>query len=249
MKILFSNIGYAKGIGGSLAEHARGLMRHFYSPQTVQKTALSKLRSMIDAEKPDLCCFVEIDQGSFHSSYFNQIQALMDDEYHFHDIAGKYGENSWLGKMPLHTGKSSAFMARQSLLFERLYFLHGSKRLIYRITLPDETQVLFAHFSLNRKTRQFQFREVHQLIDQAKRETILLADFNIMHGFAELRPLIEETGLVVLNREEDHTFTFHRRRLALDLCLCSKNIAPRASVRILPQDFSDHDALLVTVEG
>ena len=107
-KILFSNLGYARGINGSLQQHIKGAGRFFYCAPTVQQRVLAQMKSIIDQEKPDLCCFVEIDQGSIHTAYFNQMDALMDEIYRFHDISDKYGYNSTLGRMPLHAGKSNA---------------------------------------------------------------------------------------------------------------------------------------------
>lgn len=247
MRILFSNIGYAKDINGTLWQHIRRFGRHVYSSQMVQEQALSQFKTIINQERPDLCCLVEIDQGSFHSNYFNQIQALMDDEYQFHDIANKYGANSRVGRMPLHKGKSNAFLARQELPFERLYFSHGSKRLIYRILLPNDIQLFFAHFSLQRKVRYKQFQEIRKIIHADPKPAIILADFNIMQGFSELSPLLNETDLCVLNKEDEHTFRFHRRHLTLDLCICSQGVGERAKLRIIPQPFSDHAALLLEI--
>ncbi|MGE0252739.1 MAG: hypothetical protein AB7G80_03290 [Dongiaceae bacterium] len=246
-KILFSNIGYAKGIGGTLWEHICRLNRHIYCGLSVQEQALRQLKVIIDSEKPDLGCLVEIDQGSFHSAYFNQIQALMDHEYIFHDIAEKYGENSPLRKMWMHKGKSNAFLAKQEIPFQRLYFTYGTKRLVYRLTLPGDIHLFFAHFSLKRQVRIKQFQEVNTLIKNIKGEVMILADFNIFQGFKELLPLLEGTDLQILNKEEEHTFIFHRRKLALDLCICSESLAKRSALRIIKQPFSDHAALVVDI--
>jgi hypothetical protein len=247
IKILFSNIGYAKGIGGSLMEHAAGIFRHFYIKPSAQEEILGQLKEIIVTEKPEVCCFVEIDAGSFHTAYFNQIQALLDEEYTFHDITGKYGPDHWLRRMPLHVGKSNGFIAKHVFPFERLYFSSGSKRLIYHITLPDNINLFFAHFSLNRKTRQMQFQELRVWIDKIPGQKIIVGDFNIMQGFAELKPLLDGTDLVILNNEEDHTFAFHRYTLALDLCICSESLAGKAHLRLIDQPFSDHDALVVEI--
>ncbi|MEJ0062257.1 MAG: endonuclease/exonuclease/phosphatase family protein [Alphaproteobacteria bacterium] len=245
MKILFSNIGYAKGIGGTLLEHLTRLDRHIYTAPIVQKHALAQLKTIIDGENPDLCCFVEIDKGSFHSGYFNQIAPLMDEDYRFHDIADKYGASSLLGRMPLHAGKCNAFLAKTSFPYERLYFTHGNKRLIYRIALPGDITLFFAHFSLQRKVREKQFREINRLLKETAGEIIIMADFNILNGFSELSPLLGGTDLHVLNLETEHTFTFHRSKLVLDLCLCSASLARRATLKVIQQPFSDHAALLL----
>ncbi len=246
-KILFTNIGYAKGIDGSLKQHISRFGRHFYCKLPVQEQVLAQLKSIIALEKPDLCCIVEIDQGSIHSGYYNQLHALVDDDYKHHDIAGKYGETSILNRMMLHKGKSNAFLAARDYPFERLYFTHGTKRLIYHVSLPDDLHVFFAHFSLQKDVRARQFHEMHEIVKRISGKVVILADFNIMQGFAELRPLLRDTDLELISREDEHTFTFHRRKLALDLCLCSASLAPNANVRVIGQNFSDHAALMVEI--
>jgi endonuclease/exonuclease/phosphatase family metal-dependent hydrolase len=244
-KILFSNIGYARGIDGSLWQHICRFNRHFYCSIPLQQKVLIQVRDIMHAEKPDLCCFVEVDQGSYHSDNFNQINFLRDDDYRYFDVAEKYGPNSWLGRMPLHIGKSSAFVARQELAFERRYFSSGSKRLIHEVSLPDGIRLFFTHFSLHQKVRARQFREMRKLVEERKGPVIVLADFNIMRGFSELGPLLQGTDLKVLNRETDYTFTLHRMNWALDLCLYSAPLDGKLSLQIVPQPFSDHAALLV----
>jgi endonuclease/exonuclease/phosphatase family metal-dependent hydrolase len=246
-KILFSNIGYAKGIDGSLFGHLRYFHRHFYSGAPTQRKVLQQLRNIIHDETPDLCCFVEIDSGSFQSAGLNQMHELTDDHYSYYDISHKYGENSLVSRLPMHGGNSNGFISKSEIKFEKLSFRYGTKRLIYRMNLDQDTVLYFAHFSLNRKVRIQQFREVHDLLAQESGEVILLADFNILHGFSELNPLLIDTGLKLLNREEEHTFTFHRQSKVLDLCLCTPGIHDRLDLKIIPQPYSDHAALLVDI--
>lgn len=244
-KILFSNIGYARGIDGTLWQHVMYMHRHFYCNISVQQQALLQLKEIITLEKPDLCCFVEVDNGSFHSSYYNQMKFLMDDDYMFQDVANKYGEENWLSDMPLFKGKSNGFLARHDVSFERLYFQYGSKRLVYKILLPGNILVFFTHFSLQKKTRVQQFNEIKNIIKNHDGEIIILADFNIMQGFIELEPLLQDTKLKLLNTDKEFTFTFHRTQRVLDLCICSETLAKRLTLRVIPQPFSDHAALLV----
>ncbi len=249
-KILFSNIGYAKGIDGSLRHHLGLFGRHFYCARPVQEQVLGQIRAVIDAETPDLCCFVEIDRGGFHAARFNQVDALMTDgKYKFHDIACKYGNENWISRMPLHEGKSNAFLALRETPFERMYFTHGSKRLIYRLAVAGDIFIFFAHFSLQKKIRARQFAEMRRLIEQTPGRVIVLADFNVMNGFGELEPFLADSGLVLLNREGEHTFTFHNLNLALDLCICSESLVNNMDLKIISQPFSDHAALLVEVRN
>lgn len=244
-KILFSNIGYGRGIDGSLLAHLRRFHHHFYMPVDVQKQVLAQLKDIISSEEPDIACFVEIDRGSLYSARFNQLEMILDDVYAFHNIADKYGEDSYWSRMPLHEGKSNAFVSKSELPFEKLFFESGTKRLIYKILLPDGVTLFFAHFSLSRATRLRQMQEMRSHIKKVEGPVMILADFNIMGGFAELAPLMEGLDLKILNDESEPTFFFHRRRKVLDLCLCSLSIADNSRLKIIPQPFSDHAALLI----
>lgn len=246
-KIMFSNIGYAKGINGYLHQHILNANRYFYCSRNVQQKVLQQLKSLINREAPDVCCLVEVDEGSIHSGYHNQLEALCDQHYRFHDIASKYGEHGLLRHLPLHRGKCNGFIAKQPFPFQRLYFSHGAKRLIYHIRLAETIHLFFAHFSLQEKIRAKQFSELASLVRNMTGDIIILGDFNIMKGFKELAPLLHQTSLILLNREAENTFRFHRQQRVLDLCICSEKLAKNAVLTVLEQTFSDHKALLLEV--
>ncbi|MGQ0528103.1 MAG: endonuclease/exonuclease/phosphatase family protein [Alphaproteobacteria bacterium] len=124
---------------------------------------------------------------------------------------------------------------------------YGTKRLIYKISLADNIVLFFAHFSLSLKTRKKQFEEIGALIRQENGDVIIMADFNVMKGFGELADLLEKNNLHILNEETAHTFTFYRKKIALDLCICSKNLFKRSYLKIIPQPFSDHAGLLLEI--
>jgi endonuclease/exonuclease/phosphatase family metal-dependent hydrolase len=246
-KILFSNLGYARGIDGTLGQHLRRAHRHVYIGSAQQQEVLSRFKDIIRAEKPDVCCMVEIDSGSWNTGRFSQIGHLVDDDYAVHDIAGKYGEDSVLARMPFFKGKCNAFLSKAPLPYRRLYFKNGSKRLLYSIVLPQGITLFFGHFSLNAGIRARQLEELGGLVRGCGGEAVVMADFNILNGSRELRPLLEDLGLRLLNREDDHTFRFGGRLRTLDLCLCSERLAALIDLRVIPQPFSDHAALLASI--
>jgi endonuclease/exonuclease/phosphatase family metal-dependent hydrolase len=248
-RILMSNIGYARGINGCLAHHVFFAHRHFYCTPEVQEQALTQLNQLIAQEDPDLCCFVEIDKGSLSSANFNQLEKLTGEKYAYYDIENKYGEMSRLRHWPLTRGKSNAFMAKHSVKYEKLYFRHGTKRLVYKITLDAHLTLFFAHFSLKKAVRAEQLQQVKEMIAQTPGEVIFLGDFNVLTGLQEIAPLVQENHLMLLNREDNPTFTFHRTKLVLDLCLCSRQIASRIKLRVVPQPYSDHAALLLDLHS
>lgn len=247
MRILFSNLGYAKGIDGTLWQHITRAGRHLYCPIPVQMDVLDKVRSMLIQQRPDIACFVEVDQGSLHTGYLDHLSHIRGQEYLFFDAANKYGDDNWRRFNPLSANRANAFIARTTPEFERLYFVNGTKRLVYKIHLDGGIVLLFAHFSLMRNVREKQFREIHDIISSHKGSVILMGDFNIMHGFEELSPLLQNTDLAIVNDETKPTFRFYNRNLILDLCLCSKDLHDHVKLDIIPQPYSDHEALLLDV--
>lgn len=245
--ILLSNLGYARGINGDLAQHLRFAHRHFYCPPGVQEKVLKQLSALIEQYQPDLCCFVEIDKGSRDLGNFDQLASLVNAQYAHFDIENKYGERSRLRRFAFTRGKSNAFVSKKPFPFEKIYFPHGVKRLIYKIQLEENLTLFFAHFSLKRRVRAMQLDHIKRLIADTPGEVIFLGDFNILNGFSELDEILREDGLVLLNRKEETTFQFHRRKLVLDLCLCSPSVAKRAQLTVVPQPFSDHAALVLKV--
>lgn len=245
IRILFSNLGYARGINGALKHHLLYAHRNFYCTATAQNKVLQQLKALLTHENPDLCCFVEIDQGSFSSGGLNQLTTLVNQQYAHAHIANKYSPSSRLSTFFLTKGKSNAYLSKQNYPHQLLYFSHGYKRLIYRIQVEPRLTLFFAHFSLNKLVRAQQLRDMKILMRAETEEVILFGDFNILTGFSELDVLLQDTPYVLLNRPDQPTFTFHRKRLVLDLCICSPGIASRAALKIIPQPYSDHAALLL----
>jgi len=246
-KILMSNLGYLRGINGRLAQHLFYAHRHFYCSITTQKKSLCQLADLIEKEDPDICCFVEVDSGSTTSANFNQFEAILSEHYPYFDSENKYGLTSRLRTSPRTRGKSNAFMAKQPLEYEKIYFTHGTKRLIYKIRVTPDLTLFFTHFSLKKAVRAQQLLQIRRMMEETPGEHIFLGDFNIWTGFAELAPLLHENNLHLSNKDDHFTFTFHRFQKVLDLCVCSKTLEGRLSLRVLPQSFSDHAALLVEI--
>jgi endonuclease/exonuclease/phosphatase family metal-dependent hydrolase len=246
-KILLSNLGYARGIGGKFSHHLLYMHRHLYCSPAVQKHSLWQLAKLIAREDPDICCFVEIDKGSFTSAGFNQLQTLIDAKYAYFDIENKYAPTSHLRSFFMTRGKSNAFLAKRHFPHDKIYFARGTKRLVYRIAIEPRLTLFFAHFSLTRAVRDSQILEVRRLMSHTDGEVVFLGDFNILSGLSELEPLLGDGRFVLLNREDAPTFTFHRRRLVLDLCICTPAIAAQARLKVVPQPYSDHAALVVEV--
>lgn len=247
MKILFMNLGYARGISGSLMHHIRYAHRHLYCVPSVQKQSLNLFSGLMREEKPDIACLVEIDRGSFGTAQFNQVEHLLDNIYFFSDIENKYAQNSLLRSFGPTAGKSNAFIARKKYDFEKLSFACGVKRLVYKIKLDNELTLFFAHFSLNKTTRARQIIEAREQFRKTPGEVLFLGDFNVLSGLHEIEPILENGRRILLNRDSEPTFLFHKRKLVLDLGISTPELAARTHLRVVPQTYSDHAALILDI--
>lgn len=248
-KIFMSNLGYARGINGSLAHHLVFAHRHFYCPPSVQRKVMLEANALIAAYDPDICCLVEIDHYVDPLVKNIQLEILLNEQYPFFDIENKYGPGSPLRALWLTRGKSNAILAKQNVEFKKLYFKAGMKRLVYQVNPRPDLTLFFAHFSLNKVQRTLQIEEARRMMEATEGDKIFLGDFNILDGFQELAPLLADSNIVLMNGDNMPTFTFHKRHLILDICVCSRSIAERARLDVIPQPFSDHAALLLTLDG
>lgn len=247
-KILLSNLGYLRDVDGTAASHLAKSWRHVYCPLSVQYRSLAALRTIISEHNPDLICLLEIDTGSLTSGGLNQF-ALLSHDYPCHDVASKYDANSYLQRWSVTKGKSSAFLAKACHAFERIYFTSGTKRLVYRVEVSDSLAVFFTHLSLKEAVRRQQLRELKVLIEREARDVVVLGDFNILAGLGELDELTDGGRIRLMNDPTASTFQLFKKRYLLDVCLMSQNIGKNARVSVIPQSFSDHDAILAVVEA
>jgi endonuclease/exonuclease/phosphatase family metal-dependent hydrolase len=248
-RILVSNIGYARNIDGSVLAHLRQSRHHLRTSVRSQKIALDAYKNIIAAVQPDICCMIEIDTGSPTSSGFDQFAYLLHPDYPLRDVVGKYAVSSRLSKFWLTRGKSNGFMAKRPYRFNRYYLSHGSKRLLYRIELEKGLVLFFTHLSLNSQTRLKQIQELRAFADKETGDVLIAGDFNILAGPDELKTFTRDGRYTLLNDSALGTFTLLGRHYLLDICLATSHTVPRTSIEVIDQPFSDHDALLITVEG
>jgi endonuclease/exonuclease/phosphatase family metal-dependent hydrolase len=245
MKILMSNIGYARGIDGRLKSHISRGHRYLYCTPKAQKAALEQVKTIIQQEDPDICCLIEIDKGSTNSGNFNQLEHLLQDHYKYFHIENKYRPNTWRSNFQFSRGKSNAFLSKHEFPYRTLHFSRGTKTLVFRIELPDRITLFFAHFSLRKPVRALQIREMRKWAEDCPGDVIVMGDFNIRTGLDELEPLTDGGMFLLMNSPDTPTFTFYRFTMLLDVSLGTKRVAEKASVKIIPQPFSDHAALLL----
>ncbi|MBI2463597.1 endonuclease/exonuclease/phosphatase family protein [Candidatus Peregrinibacteria bacterium] len=222
-KILLLNTGYCVGVNGSRSQYVRYCYRYLFCSRRIQRQVIHDIDSLIAKENPDLCCFIELHKESNILRRFNQLQALLDKEYRFYHMANKYGERGILSRAPVFRQNTNGFMAKKELFFRRHYFRSGRKKLLYEIILENDIHLFMAHFSLKKEVRERQFVQLKNLI-QGKKRIIICGDFNIFHGYEELKPLLETGNLEVMNSSDQKTFPSCHPKRYFDLFICSKDI-------------------------
>jgi hypothetical protein len=237
VKILLYNVGYCSGLTGSKKQYLTNFSRYLHTPKRVYHTIEGAIGSMVERERPDLCCFLEVhkdfDIGSAENTYKRRI------------IDNKYGLRSWLRKLPFFRKNCNAFFARTKMPFHRKFFEEGTKRLIYDINLGKGMSLIVSHFALSKRVRKKQFEELKNMV-RGKMKVIICGDFNIFGGEAELRDLVRSCDLRIVNAR-GKTFPTVSPEKHFDLFLCSKDVPVRGWKVIKDCKVSDHLPVMLEV--
>lgn len=235
MKILFLNLGYCKGLYGSLTQYILQSYRYLFTSKKIQKNIVDDFKKLIKKENPDIICIAEIEKGY-------QIKSLVDKKYPFYDFDVKYGANSFLRNIPFFRKNGNAFLSKKKIPFKRRFLKNGTKKLLYDITLPNKTQLLMFHYSLKKSVRPKQFEEVYDLIKNNKKN-IVCGDFNVK-SYSEIESFAKKANLKLAGK--GLTFPTSNPKEPRDFFLCSKNI--KAKSRILKNKLSDHLGVVLEVK-
>lgn len=246
LRIVYANLGYSREIDGSIGHHLRRAHHHVFTPRAAQMRSLGFVKQTLRALKPDLSCFVEIDQGSLTNGFFDQLPALREEHHQFGRIDNKYSATPTFGRLSVSKGKSNAFLASRPVDCTARYLEDGTKRLVYDIDI-EGLRVLVVHCSLRAKVRARQFEQMAGWIGERETPTMVVGDFNLFKGAAELAPLLSRGNLYHANSASGPTFRFGPYRANLDSCLLSPSLQERASVDVIDQPFSDHQMLKIDI--
>lgn len=236
-RILFYNVGYCTGIDGAMRDYLLHWHRYIHTSRTTMSQILEGIEDLVSEESPDVCCLLEI----------HKTTGLVDSLRAFphYDVANKYSWHGLLRHLPFFRRNCNGVFSRRSMPVQRHYFKAGRKKLVYEMTLPNETSLFVSHLSLTRRTRRRQLQELAVLLKGRKR-VILCGDFNAFHE-GEMEALQAQCNLAIANPPWEGTFPSHRPRRALDLFLCSPDIVIER-IRVLHEvQLSDHLPIVLDV--
>jgi endonuclease/exonuclease/phosphatase family metal-dependent hydrolase len=219
VRLLVYNIRYATGVG--LAFHlpvpGAGYLRS--NPQV-----LTEITRFIKGEDPDVVGLIEVDTGSIRTGMVNQAEYIAHSLGHYSTYECKYGISSVNQLMPIVRKQSNAFLAAPRVQGERFhYFDTGIKRLIIELEL-DDVAIFLVHLSLKFRHRQYQLRNLYDLIRKSHKPVIVAGDFNTYWGDHEIYLFTEAARLSNANVRGLPSYPSRSPRKELDFILHSERI-------------------------
>jgi hypothetical protein len=235
---LLLNLGYETGLDGSLSGYLTKSWRYLHTPQSVIASVHAGFQELIASVHPDICCILEMHHDPTLLKNFGA--------YRCRHIDPKYGYGSVLRRLPFFRDNCNSVFAVDRLPCKGRQFQHGTKKLLYDVTIGDGLSLLVGHFSLHASVRQKQFQEIGKLV-QGREKAIVCGDFNDYGGIKELAPLLKSTDLRVVRAPHGETFPACHPRRPLDLFLATSAIADVKAEVLTNVHISDHLPVLLTV--
>lgn len=234
-RILLYNVGYATDLNGSLRDYVLRFYRYLYTPRRIIRRVRQSIYQLMQREQPDVCCFVEVHR--------KKRSMVHPHAYVCGDVENKYGRRSVLRRLPFFRDNCNGFFSKGTVEFEKLYFTHGTKKLIYNVRLRPDLSLFVVHFALGRRVRRLQCEELKAMIRE-RENVIVCGDFNIFRGIEELQSLAQACGLRIV-APAGATFPASHPRKTLDLFLCPHTLED-VSVRTMESvHASDHLPVLL----
>jgi endonuclease/exonuclease/phosphatase family metal-dependent hydrolase len=237
-RILLLNLGYETGLDGSIRSYLTQSWRYLHTPQSVIQSVHAGFRTLIQNVQPDICCLLEMHHDPALVKSFGA--------YRCKHIDPKYGKTSMLRRLPFFRDNCNGIFGVDRLPCTAREFQHGTKKLLYDVTITSDLSLLVGHFSLHASVRQQQFAEIAGIV-QSRKRTIVCGDFNDYGGMKELSPLLKSTDLRIVRPAHNATFPACQPRRPLDLFLCSKEIQHVHAEVLIDVHLSDHLPVLLTV--
>src|SRR5258706_7960653 len=219
VRLLIYNIRYATGTGPAfhLPVPGAGYLRS-------SRQVLSQITDFIKRKDAEVVGLIEVDTGSIRTGMVNQADFIARSIGNYSTFECKYGVSSVNQLVPIVRKQANAFLAAPRVRGERFhYFDTGIKRLIIELEL-DDVAIFLVHLSLKFRHRQYQLRDLYDLLRKTLKHVILAGDFNTYWGDHELYLFMQAAGLRSANTEGLFSFPRPTPPKELDFLLPSPPI-------------------------
>lgn len=238
LRLLLYNIRYAAGTGSAF---------HFPVPGAGYLKSnmknLNRITDFIKSKDADVVGLVEVDTGSIRTGRVNQAQLIADAIGHYSIYQCKYAEASLPQYLPIVRKQGNAFLAAPRVHGERFhYFEAGIKRLMIELEL-ENVAIFLVHLSIKYRHRQYQLRNLHEMIKGCSKPVIVAGDFNTFWGEHEMYLFMEAAGLKSANTGNLPSYPSRAPRQQLDFILYGDGVKiNHFEIPMVP--FSDHLPLI-----
>jgi len=212
------------------------------------KSNVDHIVKMSNREQPFLVALQEADGPSSWSGKFNHVEYISNQTglknyfqgYHVDKFGLQYG-TAILSSNELHSSKSHTFDSRSVISLSKGFVLSTVK-------WPGEdnyyVDVISVHLDfLLDSVRQKQINELIAVLEERDNPVILMGDLNADSESDAIQSLIETLDLKAYKFKRDGLETFSRFNKRFDWILISKELA-YVSYKVLPDDISDHSAII-----
>jgi len=242
LRILLYNIAYGTGAPKTFYRQITNIHNFI---RTSHRHILD-ITNFIEESQADITGLVEIDTGSYRTSYTNQVDLISNKINAYHHYSVKYGKRSINRKLPILNKQANAVLTKhKAVAVDYLYFPTGTKRLIIRLNYKNFDFYLL-HLALQKKVRQEQLNHLIKITDRSK-PMIIAGDLNTFSGEDELEGIKHRLNLKNPNTRQTPTYPSWSPKRQLDYILCSDTINV-TNIEVADIKHSDHLPLIIDIE-
>ncbi len=219
MRVLIYNIAYATGSPRKYYDiflrahrNIKPTNRHF-----------ELLKHFIADSKPDIIGLVEVDIGSYRTSFRCQALKLAEHLNYEAHRSVKYKHKIFKRHLPLFRHQGNAVLTKEGFNGEFHFLSRGVKRLVIEVDF-ENFRFFLVHLALSKRVREKQLKNLAILIKSDKRPVIIGGDFNTFEGERELSRLANFLNLKNANQQAVPTFPSWKPNHQLDYILHSPEI-------------------------
>lgn len=248
MDLLSFNVGYFLGFT-SQRDWFRRPNRVLSAPKAIEARNLRKVVELLADRQPDVVALQEVDTGSFRTNFRDQpnqiVQRLAERGVRYEYRADcKYGPDKLISRLPAFRFMSNMICWRNGSGKAR-YVKPGTKELVHLYTQPTGPSVIAVHLPTTEQARREQLEKVAAIASEHE-PAIVVGDFNLFNGTAELAPLTDTLDFTL--HAPAKTYPTAEPEYAFDIMLTSPGLSVTRCEVLDQIDISDHYPLVATVE-
>lgn len=203
---------------------------------------MNKLKKFIHEVDADVLAIDEIDQGSLRTLFRSQVDHLSCNIYPSNFFKCKY--SNLFKYFPVFKNQGNAIFSKQNFSYRVHRTDDGLKDLIIEVEINKEVSIFLVHLALGKKARNKQLHQLSGILKEAKKEAIIMGDFNVEPDDHHMNKFIKDNNLTSANSKNEKTFPAWNPKRELDHFLVSNKLKIN-EFRVMGNVMSDHLPVLL----